>query len=162
MVILKALLLAVSVTFLTACQGISKPQVERAVPDRAYFENLVQQRYVQPFRAGEVDVWLQAFDADAIALHNLRPADRGVEAIEGFGLAVHQYFKLDQYDVRITDVRFSQQWVYTVGEYTTHFVNKADGKAPWGIDHGKFVLLWELGEDGVWRIILDMGNSNTP
>lgn len=130
--------------------------------DNDYFRDLVNTRYVQPFRQGNVDRWLQAFDDEAIALHNRRPADRGRAAIEAFGRAVHEYFTLAEYDVEVTDIRRSAQWVYTVGTYTTRFVSKADGSEPFGREQGKFVLLWELQDDQQWRIILDMGNSNQP
>ena len=121
---------------------------------------LVAEKYVKPFRNGDVAAWMNAFHQDAIALHNRRPADKGKAAIEAFGATVHQYFKLDTYEVTVTDVRRSKDWVYTVGEFKTLFVNKSDGQAPWGPETGKFVLLWEKQADGEWRIILDMGNSN--
>jgi hypothetical protein len=130
--------------------------------DDDYFRNLVNTRYVQPFRQGNVDLWIQAFDEEAIALHNRRPADRGRAAIEAFGRAVHEHFTLAEYDVEVTDIRHSAQWVYTVGTYTTRFVSKADGSEPFGREQGKFVLLWELQDDQQWQIILDMGNSNQP
>jgi len=40
------------------------------------------------------------------------------------------------------------------------FVSRADGKEPFGLEQGKFALLWEKQSDGEWRVILDMGNSN--
>ena len=44
--------------------------------------------------------------------------------------------------------------------YTTHFVSRTDGSAPFGREQGKFLLLWEFqGKDG-WKIIVDTGNSN--
>jgi hypothetical protein len=125
-----------------------------------YFRDLVATRYVEPFRLGNVELWIQAFDENAIALHNHRPADRGRVAIEEFGRAVHDNLSLAEYDVEVTDIRRSDQWVYTVGTYSSRFVSKSDGSEPFGRTNGKFVLLWELQDDQQWRIILDMGNSN--
>lgn len=130
------------------------------LPPDNFFKSLVARSYVEPFRGGDIDLWIQAFDENALALHNHRPIDRGREAIETFGRAVHEHFELREYEVEVTDVRHSDEWVYTVGRYRNHFVSKSDGVSPFGITSGKFVLLWEKQEDGTWKIILDMGNSN--
>ena len=131
-----------------------------AAEDDDYFRTLVAERYVTPFREGDIDTWIQHFDQNAVALHNRRPIDRGREAIEAFGKMVQQYFELEEYDVQVTDIRRSKDWVYTVGSFTTLFVSREDGSTPFGREQGKFLLLWERQEDNSWKIILDMGNSN--
>lgn len=128
--------------------------------DQAFFAELVQTHYVQPFKAGDVDAWVEAFATDAIALHNHRPADRGREAIRAFGALVHQVFDLAEYDVVVTDVRSEGNWAVTVGSFTTRFVSKADGSEPFGRQEGKFALVFQRSENGEWQIVLDMGNSN--
>jgi len=130
------------------------------LPDEAFFREMVAERYVAPFRKGDVDSWIEAFEDDAIAMHNRRPMDRGRAAIEAFGRAVHQYFELAEYRVEVTDIRRSGEWVYTAGSYTTRFVSRQDGSEPFGREQGKFLLLWELQDNGEWRVILDTGNSN--
>ena len=139
---------------------LSAPVVSESPPDEAFFRELVRTRYVEPFRAGDVERWMAAFHPQAIAMHNHRPMDRGRESIAAFGLMVHQHFLLKDYEVTVTDVRFSDRWVYTVGQYSNHFVSREDGSSPFGPTEGKFVLLWELQDGGDWLIILDMGNSN--
>lgn len=146
-------------TFLLALAGSARAE---DTMDDAYFQALVATRYVEPFRQGNIDLWIQAFAENAIALHNRRAADRGRAAIEAFGRSVQKHFSLAEYEVEVTDVRRSGKWVYTVGTYTTRFVSKADGTEPFGREQGKFLLLWELQDGDDWRIILDMGNSNQP
>ena len=131
-----------------------------AVEDDAYFRALVAERYVAPFREGNIDIWIQSFDEEAVALHNRRPIDRGRDAIEAFGKMVQQHFELREYKVEVSDIRRSQDWVYTVGSFTTLFVSREDGSTPFGREQGKFLLLWERQKDNSWKIILDMGNSN--
>jgi len=128
--------------------------------DQVFFAELVQQRYVEPFKSANVDTWVEAFADDAIALHNHRPADRGREAIRAFGERVHQVFDLMEYEVAVTDVRTEGNWAMTVGSFTTRFVSKADGLEPFGRQEGKFVLVWQRNDQGQWQIVLDMGNSN--
>ena len=102
-----------------------------------YFKALVKNAYVEPFRSGDIERWIDAFDVNALALHNHRPLDRGVEAIQMFGKSVHQHFVLQEYEVEVTDVRQSDEWVYTVGRYRSHFVSRADGSSPFGRSVGK-------------------------
>jgi len=125
-----------------------------------FFRELVAKSYVKPFRSGDVDGWIKAFDNQAIAMHNRRPMDRGIAAIEAFGRAVHAHFELQEYEVEVTDVRHSPDWVYTAGSFTTLFVARDDGSEPFGREQGKFLLLWARQGDGSWKVILDMGNSN--
>ena len=153
----KITILSLSLLFLTACWG--SPESVNIQSDD-YFKTLVAESYVTPFKEGDIDLWISVFDEDAIALHAHRTADKGRSSILNFGQAVHSTFILDKYDVVVTDIRRSDQWVYTVGEFTAKFVNRSDGKAPWGENKGKFVLLWEKQKDGDWKIILDMGNTS--
>ena len=138
----------------------AKLVVAGPVQDDDFFRDLVQSQYVEPFRSGDIDRWVQSFDEQALALHNRRPAERGRAAIAAFGKMVHDHFELREYEVVVTDFRRSDDWVYTSGIYTTQFVSKADGSTPFGRERGKFLLLWEFqGKDG-WKIIVDTGNSN--
>ncbi len=147
-----------AVFLLTACA--QQQAVDSALPSDDFFRELVAERYVKPFKAGDIEQWLEAFDDNANAMHNRRPMDRGKQSIEAFGLAVKEYFTLEQFDVVVTDIRKSPDWAYTIGEFTSEFVNKSDGSRPFGVEQGKFLLVWARQADGSWKIILDSGNSN--
>ena len=154
-------MLSISILLAVTLVACKKPPSVEEYSDE-YFHQLVAERYVAPFREGDVERWLTSFDADAIALHDTRPADKGIESIRAFGEMVHTHLRLAEYEVEVTDIRRSEDWVYTVGEYKSLFVYKTDGQAPWGPSQGKFLLLWERQAEGGWRIIADMGNSNSP
>ena len=142
------------VLFLSACAT-----APRAVPDDSFFRALVAEKYVAPFRGGDVDTWIDAFAEHAVALHNRRPPDEGKAAIRAFGEAVRANFRVERFEVNVRQVSSSGDWVLTRGDFVTRFVNRADGSTPFGEEHGKFVLLWERQADGRWQIVLDMGNS---
>ena len=134
--------------------------MQTRVNDDAYFRNLVANAYVKPFAQGDTERWLSAFADDAVAMHNRRPVDAGKPVIREFADAVARYFRIEQFDVTVTQVRRSGDWALTRGEFVSRFVNKSDGQSPWGQEHGKFILLWERQANDEWKIILDMGNSN--
>ncbi len=129
-------------------------------PAPADFEAMVQSRYVEPFRSADLERWLEVFADDAVALHNRRPADEGKDAIRAFGNLVFDTFKAAQFDVEVKGVRQQGDTVTTWGTYASHLKFRATGEdAPWGPERGKFLFVWQRGADGVWRIVIDMGNA---
>jgi len=153
--LLHAACAVLGIVVLAACAASTRP-----APDETWFRERVARTYVEPFRRGDVETWLEVFAEDAVALHNRRPADVGKAAIRAFGLAVHEHFNIERFDVNVREVRSSGDWVLTRGDFVSRFTLKADGSSPWGEEEGKFVLLWERQDDGVWRILVDMGNSS--
>jgi ketosteroid isomerase-like protein len=149
-----ALLVLMSVAVLTGCAA------QPPAPDDAQFRTMVAERYVAPFKSGDYARWLEVFADDAVAMHNRRPVDAGKPAIRAFATAVGEHFKVARFDVEVSEVRIDGNVAWTRGEFTSEFVGKADGKSPWGVEHGKFLLIWQRQPDGVWKIVLDMGNSN--
>lgn len=129
-------------------------------PDEAQFRSMVAERYVAPFKAGNYARWLEVFADDAVAMHNRRPVDVGKPAISAFAAAVGEHFRLARFDVEVSEVRIDGNVAWTRGEFTSEFVNKADGKSPWGVERGKFLLIWQRQPDATWKIVLDVGNSN--
>ncbi|MFM7784645.1 MAG: YybH family protein, partial [Gammaproteobacteria bacterium] len=119
-----------------------------APPGEDYFRERVARDYVEPFRAGDIDRWIEVFAEDAVALHNRRPADEGRAAIRGFGRMVAEHLRLERYDVEVREVRVSGDWALTRGSFVTRFVSRADGSSPFGEEQGKFVLLWARQADG--------------
>lgn len=140
---------------------------ERPVPGEERFRDWVEARYAQPFRDGETDRWATAFNENAVGMHHTLPALEGREAIRNFGRMVHESFVVEQFDLTVKEVRVAKTWALTRGSFVSRFVpaREAAGdvraaEAPATV--GKFVLVWELQDDGEWQIILDMGNLDSP
>lgn len=140
---------------------------ESPVPGEEQFRDWVEARYAQPFRDGETDRWAAVFNENAVGMHHSLPALEGREAIRGFGRMVHENFVVEQFDLTVKEVRVSNTWALTRGSFVSRFVpagaaagNGQAVEAPATV--GKFVLVWELQDDGEWRVILDMGNLDSP
>ncbi len=132
----------------------------QAQPTASEVRQWVAERYVAPFRDGDVNTWLQVFSDDALAMHNTLPPLRGHEAIRGFGEMVHTNLDIQRFDVRVLEVTDKGSFILTDGSFVSRMVPK--GSAPDGPDAtGKFVLLWQRQPDGQWRVVLDMGNQST-
>ena len=56
------------------------------------------------------------------------------------------------------DISASGDLGYTYGNYEFHSKNK-EGKAT--VEYGKYTSIWKRQKDGSWKVVLDMGNSNS-
>jgi ketosteroid isomerase-like protein len=148
-----------TILFLLSACTITGEGASAADPD---FAEMIETRYAQPFRTGDLERWLEVFAEDATALHNRRPADVGKPAIAAFGQLVFSTFRAQTFELKVREVRRQGDWVMTWGDFRSLLVNRATGEpAPWGPESGKFLFMWERGADGVWRIVVDMGNSGS-
>ena len=131
---------------------------------RVHLERQFQERYIDPYVAGDTEAWLQVFASDVVALHDGLPPLDGKEAIRGFGDVVAQNFAIQKLDAVVDEVRREGRWAWTRGHFDALFEAKS-ASAPAGVAgerSGKFLLIWERQEDGEWLVIMDMGNSVRP
>ena len=127
------------------------------------FEQLVLNGYIEPYKTGDTDRWMDIFADDAVGMHNTLPALEGKQAIRQFAEVVHSSFDIEQLDVTVDSVIREGDWALTRGNFTSNFILKS-GNAEVQPEprQGKYVLLWERQSDGTWKVILDMGNNNSP
>ena len=146
---------------LLPAHGCSRPDQQVAsLPD---FEQLVLNDYIKPYKTGDVERWLEVFADHAVGMHNTLPALEGKQALRQFAETVHSTFNIEQLDVTVDAVTRSGDWVLTRGNFTAHFVpRQGNPEAQSQARQGKYILLWERQDDGAWKIILDMGNGNSP
>lgn len=157
----KLLLILVYLMLAFGCSS-PDPQAGRKA-DLPDFKHLVLNDYIEPYKTGDVERWLEVFADDAVGMHNTLPALEGKQALRQFAETVHSTFDIEQLDVTVDSVITEGNWALTRGEFVTNFVLRdADVESQPKPRRGKYILLWERQSDGVWKIILDMGNNNTP
>ncbi len=145
-----------SLIVLSGCASAPNPQ-----SIQSHLSERFQNDYLAPYVAGNIDVWLEVFAEDAVALHDGMPALQGSNGIRGFGDAVSSNFVIRKMDARIDEVRLQARWAWTRGTFVANFEAKSSAAPPGvaGERAGKFLLIWELGDDDLWRVVMDMGNS---
>ena len=104
----KAVIALIVTVLVSGCENGSP------TPDEAQFKEWVQDRYVSPFRNGDVDVWLQIFAKDAVGMHHTLPPLQGIDEIRGFGEFIRDNFELDVYEVSVDEVRVNGDWALTL------------------------------------------------
>ena len=149
------------VALLLLAYGCSDQEQQVAsLPD---FEQLVLKGYIEPYKTGDTEGWLEIFADDAVGMHNTLPALEGKQALRRFAETVHGTFNIEQLDVTVDSVITEGDWALTRGNFVASFVPvDADADNRTNPRQGKFILLWERQDDGTWKVILDMGNNNSP
>ena len=68
------------------------------------FEQLVINGYIEPYKTGDTERWMEIFADDAVGMHNTLPALEGKQAIRQFAELVHSSFDIEQLDVTVDSV----------------------------------------------------------
>lgn len=122
--------------------------------------NKVMEALVAAVNQGDLAGFMALFTDDAALLPPNDAAQHGREAIRKWGEAQVQMFTLNvTFKPEVTAGRGDV--AYQIGSYTINATPKAEGRAPL-TDQGKEVLVFRKGQDGKWRVALDIWNSNTP
>ena len=157
---MKILQTALTFIVLASIGGCTNQDDDAAHPD---FKELVHKSYIEPFKHADTEQWMQVFADDVVGMHNTLPPLVGKDAVRQFGDMVAENLNIEQMDIVVDNVRVNGDWALTRGSFSSKFVPKtiADSSTI-KTSKGKFIMLWEKQEDGKWKIILDMGNSNEP
>jgi ketosteroid isomerase-like protein len=96
---------------------------------------------------------------DAVELPN------GADALQGKDAIAKTMGFLDQKDNHLewtpvyADMAASGDLGYTYGTYVFTTKDKTGKTVE---EHGKYTSIWKKQKDGKWKVVLDMGNANTP
>ena len=120
------LLITIFLFLITGCSNHEQQAVdEMTLPD---FEQLVINGYIEPYKTGDTERWLEIFADDAVGMHNTLPALEGKQAIRQFAEVVHSSFNIEQLDVTVDSVTKEGDWALTRGNFIANFILK-DGDA---------------------------------
>lgn len=131
-----------------------------ADPDLEHFQALINEDYVEPFLAGDVDQWMKILDDDVVGLHNRLPAMEGKPAMRGFGDFVAGNLFVAEMSVTLAGLRHEGEFAYTWGTYSSRLLMRETGEPmPGHREAGKVLFIWKRQADGEWKLVVDMGNE---
>ena len=150
-----ALLFLLLTTIAVSCQmstdNISSEDAQEVVETLASLANQFSQAYMD----GDVDAMMQLYTEDAVLFPGNSEYIRGQEA-------VREYWTLPE-GRTITHHKLNPVEVEVAGDMATDFghyeIAGKNGDTEWGPSHGKYLVVWKRGDDGMWRMHLDMWNS---
>ena len=137
----------------------SKPPVDTPAADVAAVRQ-TDENWSKAAQSKRVDDWVAFYAKDAVLLP---PNDKKVDTQDGIRKYIGQLLGAPGLAInwQPTTVRVARsgELAYTQGTYTLT-VNDAHGKPT--TDQGKTLEIWKMQEDGSWKCIMDMWNSDLP
>ena len=107
------LLITIFLFLISGCSNREQQAVDdMTLPD---FEQLVINGYIEPYKTGDTERWMEIFADDAVGMHNTLPALEGKQAIRQFAEVVHSSFNIEQLDVTVDSVIMEGDWALTRG-----------------------------------------------
>ena len=139
-----------------ACQPPPEP-VKEDVDEQAVIDTLASRAraFSQAYMRGDVATIMSIYTEDAVLFPNNSEYIRGAEAIERYW-TLPEGRRITHHQLMPVEVEVSGDMASDFGHYEISGEN--NGQA-WGPVHGKYVVLWKRGVDGLWRMHLDMWNS---
>jgi len=151
-----ALLLCVSVTILASCTPPAPPTAN--IEEARKVIDAVMERAEADMLAGITDTTLAGYTDDAVSMPNNGPFLRGKAAIrEYYKRTMGMGLKFKEVDFVTVDVKVGGRFAYEIGTYT---MTMETGETETMTDQGKYLMIYEYGEDGRWRIKIETWNTD--
>lgn len=141
----------------TACQPPAESERTESVDEQAVRDTLatLARQFSRAYVAGDADAMTALYTDDAVLLPHNATEVRGREAIRAYwapqdGQAVTEH--------RITPLEVEVRGDVAT-DYGTYVASGTVGDEAWGPSYGNYLIVWERGDDGRWRMQLDMWNG---
>lgn len=117
-------------------------------------------KWQEAMKRNDIETIVSLYAPDATVLPPNRPMLRGREQIRVlFGTFPTKKVQVTKAILNTLEVSGKDSTVYELGEYLLNY-QREDGSE--GADTGKYTTIWQLQNDGVWRMQADCWNSNKP
>ena len=149
---------ALTVFVVMAAIGCGSPQVNVAAEEAAL--RAADAEWLKAFEDKDLERMVSFYAADASVLPPNAPIVSGREAIRGMWTELLQNpgFALSWKSTKVEVARSGElAWVQETYEF-----NMQDAEGKLQEDRGKAVLVWKKQEDGSWKAVADIFNSDIP
>lgn len=153
-----AALAAAGLLSLSACTRQSAPSAVESLTAKAAVDSLWS-GYAHASDEKDPEGFAKLFTDDAVVDYSGAPTARGRDAITTFLISL--YIDIDPTGLRVEadDTRVSGSTAIQSGVFMEHFIEKDTAKT----EYGRFVLVAERGDKGVWKIrrLMAIADSTT-
>ncbi|UCG82696.1 MAG: DUF4440 domain-containing protein [Dehalococcoidia bacterium] len=119
----------------------------------------VTKRFAAAFNRGDLDVAVEFYTDDATFLHPNVEIVSGKQAIKEFFEAGRAFLGLKTLYFEIIDSDYDGDLAYERG--TIQIDMEPEGGQPI-LDKGKYLVVMKRGADGLWKVAVDIWNSDLP
>jgi len=108
----------------------------------------------------EAGMWANYTD-DIISMPSYEPTLKGLDACkESYKKMNESGMKMTAFKSTVTDVMQSGNFIVDIGTYEITMTMPQMGDMPW-TDHGKYMTIWEMQDDGSLKIKVETWNTDT-
>ena len=108
----------------------------------------------------EAGMWANYTD-DVISMPSYEPTLKGLDACkESYKKMNESGMKMTAFKSTVTDVMQSGNFIVDIGTYEITMTMPQMGDMPW-TDHGKYMTIWEMQDDGSLKIKVETWNTDT-
>jgi uncharacterized protein (TIGR02246 family) len=141
-----------------ACGGTQQQQASSAAADPAPI-NQLRSKYQTAYNAGDAAGVAALFTDDAVSLPDHHAALQGKAAIQQYLQEIFSQFSVTM-TITPADTEIVGTFAHEHGSFVIKVTPKTGGETV--TDDGKYLVVFERGADGTWKIHHDMDNSNRP
>lgn len=154
---LAALLIFGSCLLSFACQPTASEPAEPVIDEQAVRDTLaaLANEFSLAYMAGDAAAMTALYTDDAVIFPGNAEFIQGHDPIEQYW-TLPEGRRITHHQITPVEVEISGSMASDFGHYEVSGEN--DGE-PWGPAYGKYVIVWKRGDDGRWRMHLDMWNS---
>lgn len=122
--------------------------------------NAMNKEIVDLMIAGDHQGMVKWYTDDIISMPSYQPMIRGIDAVKKAGEMQEQSgVKMTEFTLSTTDIIEAGSYYVEIGTYTIN-MQIPGMDMPWS-DHGKYMNLWEVQDDGSYKIKADTWNTDT-
>lgn len=154
--LLVVMVLAAGLAGLAGCASTPKSSPQA-------FEKMVKDTWVTYsglWMAGDIDAWIQLWDAGGVQLPPNSPMKMNVAEIKADSEAAQAAYKWTTFKINVSGTYVDNELGFAYGTYTYTFVPRSGGDELKG--DGKYETIFKRQADGSWKIFRDCFNSNLP
>jgi ketosteroid isomerase-like protein len=108
----------------------------------------------------EAGMWANYTD-DVISMPSYEPTLKGIDACkESYKKMNESGMKMTAFKSTVTDIMQSGNFIVDIGTYEITMTMPQMGNMPW-TDHGKYLTIWEMQDDGSLKIQVETWNTDT-
>ena len=119
----------------------------------------VTRRFAEAFNRGDLDAAVEFYTDDATFLHPNVEIVSGKQAIKEFFEAGRAFLGLKTLNFQILESDYDGNLAYERGNIQIDM--EPEGGQPM-VDKGKYLLVMKRGADGLWKVAVDIWNSDLP
>ncbi|MCG6959585.1 DUF4440 domain-containing protein [bacterium BMS3Abin03] len=117
-------------------------------------------KYAKAMISGDMSSVWSGYAEDVISLPSYEPMIKGLDAIKKSSEDMEKSgVKFNSFSTTCTDVIKSGNLVIDIGTYKTS-MQIPGMDMPWN-DYGKYLTVWEIADDGTWKVKVETWNTDT-